>query len=130
MGIFFIVLAVLIIISAVLKFSKLQESIDLIKASSKYIEDKSEILFIPVILFGVSFVYFTVWLYTVINLYSCGSISTLPKALPFGNFTPDPVITYLIVYQFFMFFWSMMFLNLATDFIVGSACSIWYFTRS
>ena len=85
-GWLFILFSVVILIY-LLHHRKYVDILDkLAKISSKIVHKSPYMYLIPITIFITSLVYFFIWFTAAINLYSCGTIITKPKTLPFASF--------------------------------------------
>jgi solute carrier family 44 protein 1 (choline transporter-like protein)/choline transporter-like protein 2/4/5 len=71
--------------------------------------------------------YLCFWMAAGIFLYSTGERTIKAKNYPFGSFHHTSQVNYFAYYQLFALFWITAFLMATLEFIIVSACSLWYF---
>lgn len=71
--------------------------------------------------------YLVWWMAAAIYIYSTGTRKTSEKQYPYGSFKHDENVNMFMYFQIFALFWILAFLLATLDFIIVSACSLWYF---
>lgn len=102
-------------------------AIAIVKSSAEFMYDVKIIVVVPVIIFIILMLYWAYWIVVFVYLYSLGDIKA-NSDFPLANVTWDDRVKNLLWYHLFIGLWHNTFLLSLNQFIVASACSIWYFS--
>lgn len=108
---------------------RIELAVAIMKTASMFVADNISSLLIPPLSFLALIGYFLWWITVALYLYSVGTVSHVPGSLPFGTFDHSPLMLKMLYVHGFALLWKLSFILAASDFILVSATTLWYFSR-
>lgn len=112
----------------VCSINKIRLAIAIIKSAAIFIKDVPSALIVPIIVGALMVAFWAFWISMAIYVYAIGEIKGSSDS-PFASITRSKEADYMLKYELFAFLWTTALLQASCQFILASACSIWYFSQ-
>ncbi len=106
--------------------STISLSISIIKTAALFVAENLFVVFLPIVMAIISIVYFLAWAMVLAYLWSVGT-PKVRTGTPFVEYEWDDKNSLFVFVHIFSLLWNMAFLFYLMIFMIGCACSIWYF---
>lgn len=110
-------------------FNKIRIAIAIVKTASLFISDVKSVLLVPPIFIVFFAAFWAFWISAALFLYSIGEANK-HSHLPVASMTWDDTTRKMIIYFIFAGLWANAFISAVNQFVIASACCIWYFAQS
>lgn len=107
-------------------FKKVRLATAVLKASSDFTREVCEAILVPIVMFFVVVGFFSYWITSTVYLASTGTKTA--GSTPYGSLNLDEGTIWMMVFEFFGFIWNASFALAFTQFVLASACCMWYFS--
>lgn len=110
-------------------FKKIQLAVAVLKCASEFVEDVPTVLIVPPFFFLISVGFYLYWVFSAVYIVSTGTIHSDD-----GGIFADVKMTNgqegMIAYYVFGLLWNHAFFVALPQFVIISACCIWYFCQA
>lgn len=107
--------------------NKIRLSIAIMETSSIFVGDNPSSIIMPLVNTIAIALWLAFWVGASVYLYSTGTRVIKKHQYPYGSFKHSDMVNKYIYFQLFALLWITAFLMATLDFIIVSACSLWYF---
>lgn len=109
--------------------SRIRLAVAITKVTGQFVYNTPTVLLIPIIFLLINVVWVTAWAFTAVFIMSVGEIK--PRDEPFSFSTTvkwSDQTRYIFLYHLFGGLWVNAFIIGVSQFIIATACCIWYFS--
>lgn len=117
-------LAVLLIICM---RKRIELAVAIMKSASLFIGDVWQVLLVPIVMFLISVLTFVFWVLALTYLYSSGEVEQKDKYSSMVHIKFDDRLRNAFWFEFLGILWINSFKVAFTEFIIATACCVWYF---
>jgi hypothetical protein len=110
-------------------FRRIELAIAVLKCSSEFVENVPTTLMIPPFFFILSCVFYAYWLFSAVFIVGTNQVNAQPGGSPFGSVEWTDKSYGMLGYYVFGLLWNHAFLAALPQFVIASACCIWYFAQ-
>jgi hypothetical protein len=110
-------------------YDDIQLALAIIEAAAAFIFQTFTIIIFPFYAIALTVAFMIYWIYTVLYIYSIGTISQYGTT-PLASVAWDDSTRYLWYYHLFGLFWVLAFLLAWVQFVVAACAAQWYFSSS
>jgi len=109
-------------------FNSIRITIAILESASEFVQEVSQSICVPI--FGFLFLasFFAYWLIIALYLYTSGTWSQVGQQ-PFGKIEWDAYIQEILIVHCFALFWNVAFMMAFNQYVIASACCMWYFKK-
>lgn len=110
-------------------YHKIKFAIQVIKCAAHWIRDNFLVVLVPPIMGIITIGYWALWITITVFLWSVADWDVQRTGVPFAEPQWNDTTRNFIYYQLFGGLWINAFLICYTQFVLASACCIWYFNQ-
>lgn len=109
-------------------FNRIRIAVAIVKTASLFINDVKSVLLVPPFFILLFAFFWAFWISAALFLYSIGEVD--PKEhIPVASIKWDQNTRRMIFYFIFAGLWANAFISALNQFVIASACCIWYFAQ-
>lgn len=108
-------------------FRRIKLAVAVLKSGSIFLKDVPSIIFVPIVMFGLSLAFYTYWVLALIYLYSSGHIKDHNSAV--SHMEWDDSTRHSIYFEIIGIIWINSIKVALTQFIIACTTGFWYFSR-
>jgi hypothetical protein len=124
--IIFVCIAIFFLI-VLFMFRRIRLAVAVLKSGSIFLKDVPSILFVPIVIFLLSFAFYTYWITALIYIYSSGHIKDHDSAV--SKMDWDKSTRHSLYFEVLGVVWINSIKIAFTQFIIACTVGIWYFSR-
>jgi hypothetical protein len=110
-------------------YRRIELAIAVLKCSSEFVENVPTTLMIPPFFFLLSSVFYGYWLFSTVFIIGTNQVEAQTGGLPFASVQWTDKSYGMLGYYVFGLLWNHAFLAALPQFVIASACCIWYFCQ-
>jgi len=122
-------LAAVSLIALCFTCGKIELAISILKCASEFVDNVTSILVTPLIFLTLTLLFYLFWIFGAAYVVGLNEI-TRDDSGPFAQITWSNSTITMSLYFLFGLFWNHAFLAGMSQFVIISACCIWYFSRA